>query len=35
MGIAWKKFGKNITHPHSQIKNENGIGFRVPTVYAT
>ncbi len=31
MGIAWEKFGKNITHPHSQ-KKEDGIGFKVPMI---
>jgi hypothetical protein len=35
MGIAWKKFGKKITHPHFQIEKEYGIGFKVPNVYAT
>jgi len=34
MGIAWEKIGKNITHPHSQ-KKEDGIGFKVPNDYAT
>ncbi len=23
--IAWKKLGKNITHPHFQIENEDGV----------
>jgi hypothetical protein len=35
MGIAWKKIGKKITHPHSQIEKEDGIGFKAPNVYAT
>jgi hypothetical protein len=35
MGIAWKTFGKKITHPHFQIEKEDGIGFKVPNVYAT
>jgi hypothetical protein len=23
--IAWKKLGKKIPHPHSQIENEHGV----------
>jgi hypothetical protein len=35
MGIVLKKIGKTITHPHFQIEKEDGIGLKIPNVYAT
>jgi hypothetical protein len=33
--ILFEKNGKKITHPHSQIEKEDGIGFWVLNVYVT
>jgi hypothetical protein len=35
MDIVWKKIGKKKTYLNSQIEKEDGIGFKVPNVYAT